>query len=653
MAALAAVWLAWSLSDRLRGLPFLIAVLIAKLMLFAFVVPSGFAATYFANSEFAPPSERSLEYRGLDATRIDRRTSFGFDDGSDLPVHFLNDAQRFNFYLPGQPERSKLPVSVRWEGYAWEPDGDRARTFYARAIGGEATIQIDGAPALNIRSGQGYVTADVFYPAGWRHIVITLTVPYGAGRGFECGSIDKQSGAHRAFGDGPVYRAALISGALRRERWLRLGAFGVDALFTAWLVFVTIGSLVRTVQKIVAKPATADAMRAAFAIATAIVIGEAIWFATAAEDRVLLQPGGDDSLTYVTQARDIVLNGPLMLMGSQAGQAEPYYYQPLYGYFIATTHVIFGEDLFGLMFLQRFGLWITLLALWGTSRILFGNRVAAITLGAAGVFLYLVMVPWAATLWTETLFVPLLAVWVYSLIKNTGQAASVSTAAGSGAIGGLAILTRSTLLPALALVVPLSIIARVPRRLIGVSLGVLVLVISVATLRNWIASRTFVPITTSFAVNLYLGNTPPPSVPVHDTAAHAAYSWFAADDRTRMAVEFARHAPGLFAANLGRKALYALGVFEPLMPGSGYWPSLIGTWMAAVAGLTFALRDSVRRGAPWASRLMPGAVALSMFAVVVVIFPSHPRLIFPMYVLMLPYVAVAIAALGTRSELLT
>ena len=58
---------------------------------------------------------------------------------------------------------------------------------------------------------------------------------------------------------------------------------------------------------------------------------------------------------------------------------------------------------------------------------------------------------------------------------------------------------------------------------------VTVLVVSLATLRNWVASGRFVPITTSFSINFYLGNQPPPGVPVHTDALSSRFAiaiWF-------------------------------------------------------------------------------------------------------------------------------
>lgn len=91
------------------------------------LVPQGFSASYFANSEFTAPIERSLEHHEADATRVDRRLAFGRPGAPDLPLYFFNDVGRFNFYQGGEPHRARLPFSVVWDGYVWVEEGERAR----------------------------------------------------------------------------------------------------------------------------------------------------------------------------------------------------------------------------------------------------------------------------------------------------------------------------------------------------------------------------------------------------------------------------------------------------------------------------------------------------------------------------------------------
>lgn len=65
-------------------------------------------------------------------------------------------------------------------------------------------------------------------------------------------------------------------------------------------------------------------------------IGYAIVTAAPTVGRMVTLSGGNDWLTYEAQARDIGLNGVLMLMGTQFGHGIPYYTQPLYPYALAA-----------------------------------------------------------------------------------------------------------------------------------------------------------------------------------------------------------------------------------------------------------------------------------------------------------------------------
>ena len=100
----------------------------------------------------------------------------------------------------------------------------------------------------------------------------------------------------------------------------------------------------------------------------------------------------------------------------------------------------------------------------------------------------------------------------------------------------------------------------------------LIAVIGLATLRNWIASRQFVPIATSGPVVLLLGNPPPPGTPEHADNPHMLLRWLNPDDRTRRVLEGALHQPEAFSANLVRKGLYTLGFFGAYIPGAGWSP---------------------------------------------------------------------------------
>ena len=628
--ALATVWFVWAVAPsetgqrakRLLGRVEWVAVLLVlKIAAAPLLLEHGFSAAYFANDTFTPPIERSTEYRGRDATRVDRRLSFGPSQPADLPLFFFDDF-RFNFYQRGEPRRGELPFSVVWDGYVWVEEGEREHSFQLFGSAVQASLEIDGAPIVTLTpGGGGAAEAIVLYPKGWRHLVVRAAGAQGAARDFLVRSGDG------VLGEDAVYRAPVSRNAMRADRVSRAISLAIDALVILVLGWSVLVAALTSVWK---------------AVVTAVAVTEALWFAAPAIGRLILQPGGDDSLTYQVYARDIVFNGPLMLLGLSPGQGEPFYYQPLYSYFLAAVHLLFGDELFGLYFIQRLSLAAILVAVCWMTRRLYGRAAAAIAC-VVGIALLYGWVDyawrdvWARTLWTEVLFVPLVAAWACSLVALTAKDATMRTAVSSGIVGGLGVLTRSTLLLALV-VAPVIVMvarrkARLPIRPVAVMLLVAVAVISLATLRNWIASGKFVPITTSMGINLYLGNSPPAHLPVHDD--HVIASLLGADDNMKQVIEYASHEPGSFARNLFNKLLYSLGFFTPLVPGAGYSPVLIALWAMALAGVFATARDP--------GRLVPAAIAACLFAAVIAIFPSHFRLIFPGYVLLLPYVAAAAA----------
>ena len=77
--------------------------------------PLGLKATYWARATPEGPAERSTDFPWLaDATRIDTQLDLR---GEAFPVHFFNDAARFNFGSEVQPGRDQLPFVVRWQGW--------------------------------------------------------------------------------------------------------------------------------------------------------------------------------------------------------------------------------------------------------------------------------------------------------------------------------------------------------------------------------------------------------------------------------------------------------------------------------------------------------------------------------------------------------
>jgi hypothetical protein len=599
-----------------------------------FLSDSGFESRYFANDEWRPPHEHAVA--GL-ARSVDRtpELAFGRDAPRDLPLYFFNDNARFNYYQPTEPDRGKLPFSARWTGY-FHQDTRGDRIVRLRARGAWAEIAVDDRRIVRTTPTELDVQAPVSLDLGWRRIVVSLSAPYGAERSFQA---LEQSGDGR---ERPLGRAVFVRPIAATRRHLtsaaRAAVSPIDALIHACVIAVAAAFV-----------AWAWRARRIVPLLWLTALTDAVVTAMPAYDRVILLGGGDDPLTYETLARDIAGNGPLMTLGARLGQGEPFYYQPLYSYFIALTHIISGEHLFGALFAQRLLLYGAAFATARTARLLFGAAAGWTTLAVGGVWLLAVAGRWSQTLFTEALFVPLAAFWAMLLVETATTPSTRKTIA-AGLIGGLSTLARSTLLLAWPIVLALWTAAlkgctTVAGRRAALAALVMSLTVLVATARNVIVSNQFVLVTSSLPANLYIGNEPPSSVDPRQPRLGAVSRALRLDERTAAVLEYAAQAPRAFARHLARKAAYALGFFgwSGLPAARGVGLAYVLVWVGAVIGIA----RQWPHGAGTAMRLIPLAIGVSQLAVSVLVFPHihEGRLILPAYALLLPYAALAVTPL--------
>ena len=219
---------------------------------------------------------------------------------------------------------------------------------------------------------------------------------------------------------------------------------------------------------------------------------------------------------------------------------------------------------------------------------------------------------------------------------------STRAALASGVLSGLTAITRSTALLAWIVVWPLCWLAAkgAPRRgsAIAVLVAMTLAVFSLITIRNWIVARVFAPTSTELGITLLGGNEVPPDLQIDPAVRSPIYQRFGIDDPTATVIEYAINAPGRFAQNLGRKALFALGFYEPYAPGWGYSPVYIAVWTTAAVGVILVMRS----GQPAIVVLLPALIALTQFMAVVIVYPKGERLIVPIHTLLVPYSAVTV-----------
>jgi hypothetical protein len=648
LAALAAVW--WVVRAGASPGPVRIAVaaLALKIAVGSLLVPHGFGARYYANEHFSGTVERGTEPADNSFTRTDGRLRFGAANGPDLPLDFFNDL-RFNHYRPTDPDRATLPFSVIWTGF-WRVTTDGRQQLYVHSPRGDVQINIGESFRVRVPPS-GTWTGAVDLPAGLHRLTITLSEPQGGDRRFEAGRV--VDGREEPFDDEVIFRGRAGAVALAADRLVGICSRALDALLGAWLLVTVAIVLMRALRRLRAAFSAPDAL----AVAWAIGIADAMVFAAPAVGRLITLSGGNDWLLYESQARDIGLNGLWMAAGETLGHGHPFYGQPLYPYFLAACHWLSGDGLAGVYFAQRLLAAATVIALWRTGAMLFDESAGLATLLTAIVVVYEKLTPWSGVLLTETLFVPLVCCWVYLLVRlacapaptgPSGDLRAVRYAVLAGAVGGLATLTRASMLLGWIAIVPALAIAsgRSRRRwtLLAIVVAAMIGVTSLATARNWIVAHELVPISSEGSVVLFLGN-PPPAMAIPPEHL-AQYTRWGLDQYAQPVVEYARQQPRAFIKGLGRKAAFTLGWFDTLVPGAGTSVLYVATWIAAAIGLASWRRFRPR--APIAIVAVPLLLAAAHFAADVAFLPNvyGDRMILLFYVLLVPYVALPVLAAG-------
>jgi hypothetical protein len=622
-----------------------VAVLLKIALGATLLIPGGFAARYYDNPRFEGPIQPSAEPREASFTRIDRRLRFGADGAPDVPVAFFNEL-RFGFFRDTDPRRDGLPFSIMWQGL-WRVTSAGRQQLYVHSPGGAVTLTIGDALSEQIAATDTW-TGDVDLPRGFQRVMIAWSVPQDGVRRFEAGRI--VDGREEPFDARVIFQQRAGRLALVANSVVRVGSLLLDTLLLAWLLLQAARQAGRAWRNLRAGFNVADAVSLVWMIG----ILDAVVFAAPTIGRLVILSGGDDWLTYESQARDIVLHGPLMTGGNALGHGTPFFAQPFYSYFLAACHWLFGDGLFGIYFVQRLAVAGTIVALWRATALVFDEEVGLAALVTGVVVAYQKLAGWSGVLLTEVLFTPLAAWWAYLLVR-VGQSAAdpaagrrtVQLAVSAGVIGALATLTRSSLLAGWCFALPLVAVA-IPRRRRWASLALIVFtmvaVASLATVRNWVVAHRFTLITTEGPPTLLLGNPTPPL----DETPPALKAWYARlnlDPNVEKVVEFARQQPRQFGAGLARKAQYTLGWFGTMLDNVPTSRFYIAVWTAALIGL--ALLSWIRPvSLPLA--LVPFALAASHFFAMVIILPQVyvDRMIVPMYLLLVPSAALPFAAIA-------
>ena len=474
---LIATW-AWT-----RGTPFpaprpsltgVVFIAIAmKLMLAAVVPQSGWLAEYFANDRFEPPVQRSLDFRGLNATRIDRQLSFA---DKQFPVHFFNDVS-FNF---GFRREVTEPFSVYWRGHL---ENAQPLTLDGEARG-DLIVAVDSKPTV--------------LPAAIDPGTHVIEVRYRKPRDVE-GSVrvsPRDEGGVRSWRIGEVTPQPVPSSRRSLARFLAVAAW---LLHAAVAIVVVVGLRPAVVARAgnAWTAVTRDPIEGLHHWVPAVVLllltAQGLWKSRHLIGHVWTLTGGDDWWAFESGARDVWLNGWLMNNGLEGG--IPFFMYPGYAYFLAAVHGLTGESIAGLL-LANF---VILAGATILVYLLARELVTPIAAYLAVVWLLLLeqlafVRYYTVTLLSENLFFILVAATLYFLVRfmSRWRAATVAMA---GVCGGLATATRPTMM--LYLPVAMLLVGYASLRRDGWHRSVLALLllvvlwmtaISPITLRNYVVS---------------------------------------------------------------------------------------------------------------------------------------------------------------------
>ena len=461
--------------------------LVLKLLLLGAGVREGFLACY--RSPLGPPSagpcERSWEnpFFRFGATRLDRSLDFAPETWN---LSFLNSL-RFDFWLPGQVRRDRLPLEATWQGEVEGREPWVLRVTYA----GRAAVAVGPVAADLPPRYDGLGAARLEVPAG-RHPV-TVRYRFDDGSRIQGPPAPGPYAILRLAREGPAgevpLRAARPAPGWRVAAWL---ADGLTGILLGWVVVVLAGvvrpawpALVPTVVvgvigilvPVLPRLAGRRSVLAAEAVLLVLLLASnrprtrlALFFATLGltgalaarrlgAGHVVLRSAGDDWLIYESFARTILETGSLR------GGEDVFYNQPLFRYVLAGIRFLLGDG--ELPFLAAGLAGLAFGVLWAVGRLAGRRRPPARTAACLGVgLLLLALVNSAPVVWhvLAPLSEPVTWMALLALFPLLVASRSAPAWAVGGALAGLSIATRPNQAPGLLLLMGAFLATALPRR---------------------------------------------------------------------------------------------------------------------------------------------------------------------------------------------
>jgi hypothetical protein len=305
----------------------LAGLVVIKVVLGLVAVPHGWRAEYRFGDRTGRMHTAQFFWRYASRPfRVDPLIAFKADV---IDVHFFNDVPLFA-YPPYSPRRreEEFPLAIRWEAFATVA-APQAVVFRVEGQG-SIRLRVDGQELSWPREARsrfefslqpGTHRFEVVYdkPAGLQPWIVAIPTDAATGQPFP---VTPWPSPGRRWG------------ASRPTSLLVWTGLAVIALTMA-LAYGRAGP---------ADPQGRPIVRLAGVAATAIIAWWGVSTANAVLGKTAFLHGGGDPLVYAGFARDILHNGPLMLLGNPIGEAQPFYFYPLYPYVLAAAHALVGED---------------------------------------------------------------------------------------------------------------------------------------------------------------------------------------------------------------------------------------------------------------------------------------------------------------------
>lgn len=378
-------------------------------------------------------------------SRIDPQIDFenaGYPLTADpFPLWFLNDKDRFTG--GGETvDRTALPFTATWQTHLRVPAG---RTSVTLSGNQDARVRfaLDGNEVAT-----GGMPITVRLPER-RGTTIPITIRYEAGTGTDRHiALEWTDDPKTALPANILYAHPANAAQIARDIFLGTANTGILFLASVLAIAYILTSLRGAQWK-----AWIRSNRFVFLIL--FLAGLAIsthGLVAAAQSRYFnVLPAGNDPILYETFARHIAATGDWMMT---AYEKDSYYWQILYYHLIAVAHVVLGEAIFPVLFIQNIALIGTALLTVKIGQIATGTRTPLLYVAGIAVFFHPLAREYTAQLYPIGAFLAVLSVFMlFAAEKRLLESEKKGLFWGAGATFGLLVLMRSNM----ELFVPLAI----------------------------------------------------------------------------------------------------------------------------------------------------------------------------------------------------